>query len=345
MSCRRNRIARGSTRGSVLILTLWTLFFLTALSLATGALVQASIGMARGTIQRTHALTLARSGADWAAAQLLMNTNRWVGLAPEHWNNDSALFSVRADDKGGMFDVTYAYKLLGGRTATNVGVICEERFINIREANEALLRGMFEAVAGVDRIRADELAAAVIEWRKPKDAGLTAGLLPDYYQSLGETSESSNGPFRSIYELQLVDGIEADVFDTLLPYLTVYGKGKIDINTAGGPVLRSLALAVGDRDGAIEGLLLKLQAFRDAGLVFQQPERSRMVAALQAAVNPTQEEINLFRRMLGYCDIHAVFFRGRVTGRPDGIEPAEGLAAVDFVFDRDRKVMAFWRER
>ncbi len=59
---------------------------------------------------------------------------------------------------------------------------------------------------------------------------------------IGEESNSCrNGPLKNIEELSLIKGIEDSVYDELSKYLTIYGNGNININTANEKVLASLS--------------------------------------------------------------------------------------------------------
>lgn len=53
-------------------------------------------------------------------------------------------------------------------------------------------------------------------------------------------TNAKNAPLLSVDELKLIKGIDKDTFEKISPYLTVYGDGKININTAPLPVLVSL---------------------------------------------------------------------------------------------------------
>ncbi|MFZ3137887.1 MAG: type II secretion system minor pseudopilin GspK [Thermodesulfovibrionales bacterium] len=54
-------------------------------------------------------------------------------------------------------------------------------------------------------------------------------------------TNAKNLPFVSVDEMLLINGITRKDYDTLLPYVTVFGDGKININGAEKPVLRSLS--------------------------------------------------------------------------------------------------------
>ena len=94
---------------------------------------------------------------------------------------------------------------------------------------------------------AEGLVKAITDWldRDDETAG-EFGAETDYYQQLEHPYECKNGPFTSLAELQLVKGMsEALYFGAeenpgLRDILTVYGAGKININTAGPFILRAL---------------------------------------------------------------------------------------------------------
>jgi general secretion pathway protein K len=75
-----------------------------------------------------------------------------------------------------------------------------------------------------------KIADRVLDWID-KDS---IANLPD-----SETN-AKNLPFVSVDEMLLINGITRKDYDTLMPYVTVFGDGKININGAEKPVLRSL---------------------------------------------------------------------------------------------------------
>ncbi|MGD8915130.1 MAG: type II secretion system minor pseudopilin GspK [Syntrophobacterales bacterium] len=94
---------------------------------------------------------------------------------------------------------------------------------------------------------AQGLVQAITDWldRDDETAG-EFGAETIYYQQLEHPYECKNGPFTSLAELQLVRGMtEALYFGAeenpgLRDLLTVYGNGKININTATPLILRAL---------------------------------------------------------------------------------------------------------
>lgn len=56
----------------------------------------------------------------------------------------------------------------------------------------------------------------------------------------GTESSARNAPMQNVDELLAVAGIDHEVYNILSPYITVFGSGAININTADKPVLMSL---------------------------------------------------------------------------------------------------------
>jgi len=57
---------------------------------------------------------------------------------------------------------------------------------------------------------------------------------------------AKNALLNSVDELLLIHGISKEDYDKLLPYITVYGSGEININSASKPVLRCLSSDISD---------------------------------------------------------------------------------------------------
>lgn len=64
--------------------------------------------------------------------------------------------------------------------------------------------------------------------------------------SRGSELKAKNAPLYSVDELLLIKGIDKASYEKLCPYVTVYGDGLININTAEKPVLASLSESMTD---------------------------------------------------------------------------------------------------
>jgi type II secretory pathway component PulK len=144
----------------------------------------------------------------------------------------------------------------GGVIDTGYGLFDEERKININTASQTVLRRFFRIVIGLDDMEAQELAASIIDWRD-KDAQLSIPLgsaEDSYYRNLASPYKCKDSNFETLDEIILVKGVTRDIFEKIKDYLTVYGDGKININTASRAVLLSLGLA--------ESTVDKIMSFR-----------------------------------------------------------------------------------
>jgi len=85
------------------------------------------------------------------------------------------------------------------------------------------------------------------DWLDSDEEVTRFGAESGYYQGLEPPYACGNGPLDSLDRLTLIKGMSEElVYGTsekkgILPYLSVYGDGKININTAGPLVLQSLS--------------------------------------------------------------------------------------------------------
>jgi general secretion pathway protein K len=68
-----------------------------------------------------------------------------------------------------------------------------------------------------------------------------SGAESSYYEQLATPYICKNGPFDMTEELLLVKGVEPQIFGRIRDYMTVYGDGKVNINSASKLVIESLS--------------------------------------------------------------------------------------------------------
>ncbi|KAB7622989.1 type II secretion system minor pseudopilin GspK [Alkalilimnicola sp. S0819] len=87
------------------------------------------------------------------------------------------------------------------------------------------------------------IADAVVDWLDPnQDTRYPGGAEDDVYTRKDPAYRPANGPMRSLTELRMVEGVTPRVYERLAPLLTVLpGQTTLNINTAGAPLLASLA--------------------------------------------------------------------------------------------------------
>jgi type II secretory pathway component PulK len=99
------------------------------------------------------------------------------------------------------------------------------------------------------------IVPAIIDWTDADDeiqyldfilTGDNKGAEDSYYANLSPPYQCRNGSFNILSELLLVKDITPRVYKELSPYLTVYGRGKININTASKLILQTLNKDIDD---------------------------------------------------------------------------------------------------
>ncbi|MCB0219079.1 MAG: general secretion pathway protein GspK [Chrysiogenetes bacterium] len=73
----------------------------------------------------------------------------------------------------------------------------------------------------------DQIMCSILDWLDPDDTqasndGCSEGAERDDYLRLDEPYEPRNGPMESVGELRLVNGVTADIYRAVAPFLTVY---------------------------------------------------------------------------------------------------------------------------
>ena len=130
----------------------------------------------------------------------------------------------------------------GIRADVGPGLSDEGRKLNLNSAPVPVLVQFFFS-AGVDLDQARTIAESIVDWRDADDKESSNGAEGSYYHSLESSYDCKNGPFENIEELRLVRGVSAGVYRSLEPYVTVYGSGRVNLNTALSVVVEALGFS------------------------------------------------------------------------------------------------------
>ena len=221
-----------SRRGSVLISSLWILAILSVLALGIGFRISVELKLNRYAMDRLKARYIAMGGFVRAEDALSRSANTYdsmfaCGLS---FPDETSMTSFFADTLGdGSFSVGYK-----DGSIRRAGLRDEERCININTADPiklARLPGM-----------TNEIAACIVDWRDVDNVPLDAGSEQGYYDLLERPYKCKNGPLTVSEELMLVKGMSAALFAGIKDYVTVYGDGKVNVNTAPYEVLIALGM-------------------------------------------------------------------------------------------------------
>lgn len=112
-------------------------------------------------------------------------------------------------------------------------------FLQINRATEDDVRRFLVALPMDTRV-AERVAQRILDWRDADRFPRAHGAERDDYLRAGARVLPSDADFRRVEELREVDGVTADVYARIAPYLSVSGSGRINVNSAPRVVLRSL---------------------------------------------------------------------------------------------------------
>jgi type II secretory pathway component PulK len=244
--------------GTVFILSLWVLLFLAILALGSGAGIRRQIISVKRAEESRIYQDAACSGVLYIVQDIAVFFEKKeqanCDSLNELWANNPDIYSDLT-----IGDIACSYRYAYRDNATDkddlwYGVVDEERKLNINYATEDMLVRLLVDRTELSGNKASFLARNIIDWRDVDNVfqeGYRAFSEKDYYKNKGYGYYPSNRPFAVLEELLLVCGMEADIFLNISDYITVFGTGSVNINTASKPVLLALGMGNGLADKII----------------------------------------------------------------------------------------------
>ena len=185
---------------------------------------------------------IAKSGFYGGEALLVQDANNFDALT-EDWAKMELIsqqsgtlfrqgsFLVRIEDETGKIPIN---KLITGKD------------YNIQ------LKGLLERLLGLPEFKLEqgkvnEIIDSIKDWLDEDDEVTGGGAENSYYRTLGKAYSCKNGLMDCVDELLMIKGVSEELYfgtketPALKDYLTIYGEGKININTAPRLVLRALS--------------------------------------------------------------------------------------------------------
>jgi general secretion pathway protein K len=229
-------------RGIALILVLLILSLITAVTLQFNRDTRLEVYEAANLSEGISLRYVAESGF-YAAGAILLSDKTSFDSLKEPWAN-TELLSLKSEAffDNGSFGV--AIEDEGGKIAVNLLVSGNDYNPQIRDF---LLRLLTGRDFGMEPRRAQDLIDAIKDWIDADNEVTGAGAEGGYYAGLPRSYAVKNAPLDCIEELLMIKGVTRDLFygtgksPGLVQCLTVFGDGKININTAPKPVLAALA--------------------------------------------------------------------------------------------------------
>jgi len=245
-------MASRQEKGFVLITALWTLMFLAVLAVTLLAGVRQRIILFQRLEDRSRVQLAVEAGVKKAVAVLLDDMeNSQFKLTPQakvrRMNNPGEFAGIQV----GEMRVEVVHEAMddkSGDMLTAWGLADEQGKINLNTASADTIKRLIVEVLGWGGAEAKGLADAIADWRDYGRHDAQGFFSDDYYKNLEFPYAIKERPFERPDELLLVKGIDLKVYGSLLPFVTVYGDGRVNINTVSKKGLVALGIDPGVAD-------------------------------------------------------------------------------------------------
>lgn len=213
---------------------------MSVLAAQLGARTGFALGLTDRLMQKLQASYAASAGVQEAIRLLKQDNTTAVDGLGDVWRDPSGGLVNR---RFGQSVYTVAIPDPTASQAAANGLLDEDRKINLNTVTPEIMRRLIHRVAVMRDVEAATIADSVVDWRDEDDQPLKNGAENFTYITQTPGFPCKNAPFDNVEELLLIRGMNPEVFRRLRPYVTVYGSGKVNINTADPVVLWALGLS------------------------------------------------------------------------------------------------------
>lgn len=227
-----------SRRGSILVLALWALMTLSIFSVSLGFGVRQRAALLSRLSTLDALYPIAYSGVEQAKslvkadfdAKIDTLTDSWAGAAKKRTTVANGTFSLGSDKQPGLVD--------------------EERKINLNTTSVENLSRLFQTATELSREQAEAVAYCLKDWMDSDSffGHPEYGAEGAYYENLRTSYTAKNKPYELLDEMLLVKNMTPALFEKIKPFVTVYGSGQVNINTAPREVLMALGFSASGTD-------------------------------------------------------------------------------------------------
>jgi general secretion pathway protein K len=233
-----------NNRGIALITVILIISILVAVALELNRSSRADIYDAANLSDGIKLTCIAKSGF-YGGMALLARTRTDYDSLRDDWAKTKGLSEwSKSLFPDGYFEVIIADE--SGKIPLNKLISLDGKEYN-QDIKDILLRLLNQPEFGLDTNKAAAIVDAIRDWIDADEEVTGAGAENSYYASMDPPYPAKNAPLDCIDELLMIKGITKDLFTgtkdkpALTQYVSVYGEGLININTAPQLVLRSLA--------------------------------------------------------------------------------------------------------
>lgn len=333
-------------RGAVLIFVLWVLSFLAVLAVNLGYGIRQKMTFIKRIDSRSQAQHLVAGGVKMSIAILMDELQKsqfhYTAATKAFRHNNPERFANMHLPQGSC-EVSYPVGTSLSSAEKRYGLIDEESKININTADKPVLIRLMTGVLALDDNSAEKIAEAIYDWRQMGDSEIKGFLSDDYYSNLQYPYPKKSLPFELIDELLLVKGIDLPKYEVLKRFLTVYGNGQVNINTASKETLVALGL-----DEAVAEKVLALRRGADGVDLTADDHIFERTFDIAAEVNDFQELPEEEMRAIdhlnqrGLLTTNSYFYTVQTHSFLDGSNDQRKVVAV---FNSIDNRIVYWREK
>ncbi len=305
-------------RGIALVMVLWVMVLLSIVALNFLGSVRWNTASTRNLKEETTSYYLALSGFHEALNYLMLD------------KNPAGDFT----DTAGNFWADKEKPPVTGKRVTEAGevevlITDEDSKLNINSATPEQLRQLF-TYAGASDEAISGIIDAILDWRDPDREERLLGAEDTYYEGLAEPYKAKNGPFDVPEELGLVKGVLPEhlygggEFKAILPLITTFGAGGMNINTVSTGVMQYMGLNNFEVEAVMKqrtfdtgGFRAVPQQFVERGLNARTPANLRVEVSAKAVSSSQRSKITaVVRRQPGGKGfrIQTIYWRERAEG-------------------------------
>jgi len=259
---RRGKDQTEASHGFALLVVLWFLVLIAAIGTFLMANARIETAIARNVLSAARADALADAGIAQAAFRLTETS------ASGSWNLDGV-----------------PHRLLLPTGQVIIRLYDETGKINPNHASDVLMSALFE-VAGVERVRARSLGAAIVDWVASGSGIQRFGA--EQYRQAGKSYAPPSAPLETIDELQLVLGMTPEILNSVRPHFTIHTQSERPNGKNTSQVVRqALALAARESSDTVS-LMDNLTRNPDAS---ETGERTQVNGTLTVTADKPEETI------------------------------------------------------
>jgi general secretion pathway protein K len=200
----------GRQRGVVLVVVLWLVVLLTVIGSSHARNMRIETTLAFNHVGTAKARALAEAGISRAIMEL------FVSDTATRWQFNGTAYPIQLDSG-----------------SVNIAIRDASGLLDLNRAGPVQL-GAVLAAAGAEEADSQQLVDAILDWRDKDQLRRLHGAEDDDYRHAGLDWGSRDGLFASVDELRYILGMTHELFERLVPYLTVHSSQN-DVNLKYAP--------------------------------------------------------------------------------------------------------------